>query len=308
MLGASYTERNNNMIEIVCRRPGYSVRAARAVAMTLIIVSCTIFNCSLAFACSGKARAFSLHTRKAAAKARMPHEKELDGMIVDYRDRRLVKNIRASQIASIQFTDLLYGPLAISMPTKDPNQVVLHPYFEPTVADRRLITRFLQALRYAYKQEGAVSAEARPVLEITFRKSGHFQREPLDITINSAYLGPEFQSVLNEVPGYLADRLHRKIRVLDGQVREVDFATTKVTDPQKIAEITRALKQVKPIALGVYGSTYDTYGLRLLLRHGGSEEVVFVLEHSDVSRLGSKVLPRPLWDYFKFNFSSAQRR
>lgn len=255
-----------------------------------------------------KAEIFLSHTQRIIVRAQTPHEKELDGMVVDNRVRSLVKNIHASQIASLQFTDLLYGPVAISMPTKDPNQVAVHPYYAPTVTDRRLIARFLTALRHAYQLKGIVTAEARPLLEMTFRRSGHFQREPLDITINSAYLGPKFQSVLNEVPGYLATQLHRKMSALDGQVREVDFATTKVTDPQKVAQIIRALKQVKPIALGVYGSTYDTFGLRLLLPHGRSEEVIFVLEHSDVSRLGSHILPKPLWGYYKAAFYSGQRR
>jgi hypothetical protein len=246
-----------------------------------------------------KAGTFLLHTRKATMRARTPHDKELDGIVVDHRIRALVKNIHADQIVSIQFTDLLRGPLAISMPTKGPNQVPVYPYYEPTVTDRRLIARFLRALHHAYRLKGAETAEATPSLEITFRKSGHFQRDPLGIDINFAYLGPQFQSVLNEVPAYLATQLHHKMQMLDGQVREVDFATSKVTDPEKIAQITRALQQVKTIAFSVYGSTYDTFGLRLLLRRGRSEEVVFVLEHSDVSRFGSAVLPKPLWSYYK---------
>ncbi len=103
-----------------------------------------------------------------------------------------------------------------------------------------------------------------PSLEITFRKSDRFQQGSLKI--NFSYLGPELQSILNEVPAYLAAQLHRKMQTLDGQVREVDFATPKVTDPEKIAQIIRALQRVKPIAFSVYGSTYDTFGLRLLLR------------------------------------------
>ena len=83
--------------------------------------------------------------------------------------------------------------------------------------------------------------------------------------------------MLNEVPAYPAAQLHHKIRALDSQVSEVDFAAFKVTNPQKIAQLLRALKQVKPIALGVYRDTRDTFGLSLRLRQCGSEEVVLKL-------------------------------
>ena len=153
---------------------------------------------------------------------------------------------------------------------------------------------------HAYKLKGAELADARPSLGITFRKSGHFQREPLYIEINSDYLGSEFQSVLNQVPGYLAAQLHHKMQTLDGQVREVDFATLKVTDPGKIAQITHALQQVKRLRSAFTEGTFDTFGLSLRLRQGGSVSVTFVLEHSDVSRIGSAILPEPLWNYYNW--------
>ena len=71
-----------------------------------------------------------------STQARTPHEKELAGMLVDYRTRALVKNIRAGQITSIQFNELLRGSLIPSLPSTG---VFLYPSFEPTVTNRRLI-------------------------------------------------------------------------------------------------------------------------------------------------------------------------
>ncbi len=244
----------------ICRKPGCFVHAVRVAAVILVTVSYLVFNGLPAQAHPSRVNAetFPLHTRKARVKAETPHEQELDGMVADNRTRALVRHIHTDQVASLRFSDLLRGPVVLAMPiTDDPNQVQVHPYFAPTVTDRRLIAHFLHALRCAYKTKGVTVSLATPLLRITFKKSGRFQRDPLDISINWDCFGLEFQSVLNQVPGYLATQLHRKMSALDGQVREVDFATLKVTDPQKIAQIMRALEQVKPGALGVYGSTYN---------------------------------------------------
>ncbi len=277
-----------------------NLRCVVKTAVALIITgSCCISSCLSAQPSAAKYIAHPLRSQLATTETQTEYRTKLVGLIADNRVRSVVKSIRSDQVVSIQFTNLLYGPELVPVPTKETSgQFMVHPHFEPTVTDHRLITCFLQALHHAYKQRGATVALATPSLRITFKRRGRLQRDPIDIDINFMYFGPEFQSVLNKVPSYLAAQLHHKMQTLDGQVREVDFATSKVTDPQKIAQITRALKQVKRNAFDVYGSTRDTFELRLLLRQGGSEEVIFVINPSVVSHLGSAILPEPLWNYY----------
>ena len=207
--------------------------------------------------------------------------------------RAQVRGVQSNQVASMEFFDLPHG---MAVPIDPSGTAALHPSFSPVVTRRRLIALFLYALRDASEYTGPLPANAKPSLRINFRRSGQRQRDPLDIELNQADFGPEFWSVMQTLPGYLTEQLHQCLYSIGPQVREVDFAGLKVTDPVKVSWIVRSLEQVKPGAFEVWSSD-NNFEVKLLLNGRATERVILSTDPPGGSH--TSPLPATLLAYYK---------
>jgi hypothetical protein len=178
--------------------------------------------------------------------------------------------------------------------------------YDPIIVfDRRLIRRFLDALKQASLpapppgKKALATTMGIDVMLICFRPKGRERRRTETVMFFPCRaencFGPAFFSALGELSQHQADRLRQKVRAVAAQVVAIRVNERVVRDPRTVKQLLQELQQLDGRVFNFTELEKESVGVELRLRDGSVSRWVLLIPTALMKARTAAPLPPTLW-------------
>jgi hypothetical protein len=174
--------------------------------------------------------------------------------------------------------------------------------YDPLIVyDRRLIRRFIDALKQAAVPAGTTQLQLNRVnqLMVCFKRKGKRAREPEFFNFFPpdpvSSFGPDFIRALGELSQHQADRLRQKVRAVAAQVVAIRVNERIVRDPRTVRQLLQELQQLDGRVFNFTELEKDSVVVGLRLRDGSVSRWVLLIPIGLMEARAAAPLSPTLW-------------